>query len=127
MDLVSADVLGVINALMPGFLAAWIFYGLTAHKRQSPFERTIQALIFTAIVQGITGGIHHGLEFIGRWYFIGKWTPNIQLAWSFGLAIALGLFIAWSANTNWFHKQFFKWGLTSRTSTLRYNRKLWTR
>ena len=44
---VPKDVLNLIYALMPGFVAAWIFYGLTAHPQKTPFERTIQALIFT--------------------------------------------------------------------------------
>ncbi len=47
MNLPSSEVLKVIYALLPGFVAAWIFYGLTAPPRQSPFERVVQALIFT--------------------------------------------------------------------------------
>lgn len=111
MDVASADVVNAIWLLLPGFLAAWIFYGLTAHKRESPFERTIQALIFTAIVQVPTGVIHTVWP---KW--LPLWTPTVQLGWSLLFATMLGLFLAWCANNNWFHKQFYKFGFTTRTS-----------
>ena len=53
MDLPSSEIVKVIYALLPGFLTAWVFYGLTAHPRQGTFERVVQALIFTGIVQAI--------------------------------------------------------------------------
>ncbi len=43
--------LAVVAFLLPGFITAWIFYGLTSHPKPSQFERTIQALIFTFIIQ----------------------------------------------------------------------------
>ena len=53
MDFPGSEIVNVIYALLPGFLAAWIFYALTAHPKQGPFERVVQALIFTGIVQAV--------------------------------------------------------------------------
>ncbi|WP_425032221.1 hypothetical protein [Pelagibius sp.] len=53
MDSINEDIVGLLQYLLPGFLAAWVFYGLTAHQKPSQFERVIQALIFTLIVQAI--------------------------------------------------------------------------
>jgi hypothetical protein len=52
MDTISPDILNLIYKLLPGFLSAWVFYGLTAHPKASPFERVVQALIFTVMIQG---------------------------------------------------------------------------
>ena len=37
--------------LSGGFFAAWVFYGLTPFSKPSGYERTVQALIFTIIVE----------------------------------------------------------------------------
>ena len=41
----------VLVFLLPGFVAASIFYSLTSHPKPEIFDRVIQALVFTVIVQ----------------------------------------------------------------------------
>ena len=53
MEGISAEIVGVIYQLLPGFIVAWIIYGLTAHLKPSSFERIVQALIFTVFVRTI--------------------------------------------------------------------------
>ena len=48
MEFFKADLIGLVQYLLPGFLSTWIFHSLTAHPKASPFERVVQALIFTA-------------------------------------------------------------------------------
>jgi hypothetical protein len=118
LDFPSKEILGIIYALVPGFLAAWVFYGLTAHPKKTPFERTIQALIFTLFVQGITFGIHSGLERApdAGWRSYGPWTESTSLVWSAINAVVIGMIFALFANKDWFHR-FFRWtGMTKRTS-----------
>ncbi len=50
----SSEVINVLAFLLPGFVAAAIYYSLTSHPKPSAFERIIQALIFTAVIQAIT-------------------------------------------------------------------------
>lgn len=118
MDLPSIDILGVIYALVPGFLAAWVFYGLTAHPKKTPFERTIQALIFTLFVQGMNYAVQFGLVWLaGRgWTPWGEWTDRVALAWSGVNAVLIGIVFAVFANRDWAHTTLRKLGLTKRTS-----------
>jgi len=51
MDLLKADVVTQVFRLLPGFISAWIFYGWTAHPKKDAFDRVVQALIFTIIVE----------------------------------------------------------------------------
>lgn len=55
MDNLFSQATPLLLFLLPGFLSAWIFYGLTAHPKPSQFERTVEALVFTFVVKGITG------------------------------------------------------------------------
>ena len=56
--------------LLAGFVAAWVFYGLTPYKRPTPFERIVQALVYTAVVQLLTTGITDAARFVG-WEWVG--------------------------------------------------------
>jgi hypothetical protein len=123
MDLPSSEVLKVIYALLPGFVAAWIFYGLTAHPRQSPFERVVQALIFTGIVQALVAILRGTALYLGRLWAFMAWTESTSLVVSMGVAVILGITVAVFANKDWFHtflREFgpFKriGGLTKKTS-----------
>ena len=47
------EVFNVLVLLLPGFVVAVIYYSFTSNPKPSPFERVIQALVFTAIIQVI--------------------------------------------------------------------------
>lgn len=115
---ISSEVVGIIYYLMPGFITAWIFYGLTAHRRLSPFERTVQALIFTALVRALLLPLKGILVVIGTWtpLTIGDWTSNVEFVFSVVIAIVLGHVVAFAANRNAYHQKLYEWGITSRTS-----------
>lgn len=49
----ATDFIKFIEYLLPGFLASWVFYGFTAFVKPNQFERVIQALIFTIIVEAL--------------------------------------------------------------------------
>ncbi len=116
MPAVASQVIEIVYALMPGFLAAWIFYGLTSRRKPSPFERTVQALIYTAIVQAIVAPLRLLCLWIGTkmqpW---GTWTSDVQLSWSVAVAIAVGIVFAGIANTDKLHRIFRPW-LSIQTS-----------
>lgn len=115
---ISKDVVVLLNYLLPGFVAAWVFYGLTSHPKSSPFERTVQALIFTMLIKATVISL--------GWMFIaihqntdldfGEWSANIQLLWSVALALLLGHLISWGANANWYHKFLYDARITTKTS-----------
>lgn len=115
---VSEEVVRLIYYLLPGFLAAWIFYGLTAHPKPPPFERVVQALILTAIIQVPLLTLRELFLFFGNHVFaITDWTDDVALPWSLLIAFALGHLLAWGTNTNWYHERLIKWGITQKTSS----------
>lgn len=118
MELPSKDLLGLFNTLVPGFLAAWVFYGLTAHPKKTPFERTIQALIFTLFVQVMTFCAKSILEIAAErgWRTLGPWNQSVALTWSVVNAILLGGGFAVFANKDWIHRFARFIGVTKRMS-----------
>jgi hypothetical protein len=116
MDFPKSDVVSLIYHLLPGFVTAWIFYGLTPHQPKSPFERTIQALIFTAITQAVVIPLGWLLLWIGSHVrVLGPWNEQSSFAVSVLVAAGLGLLFTGIANTNWLHGWISRW-ITTRTS-----------
>jgi len=108
-------VLLLIN-LLPGFLAAWVFYGLTSHPKPPQFERVVQAFIFTLIIQTMVSPCRWGLEAIGNAWPIRPWDSTAERLTSVLLALVLGSVLAYFTNTDSAHKWLRKWSLTTRTS-----------
>jgi hypothetical protein len=116
MDIPSSEIIKAVYALLPGFIAAWVFYGLTAHRRLSPFERTVQALIFTGIIQAIVLAFRELLFLLGNICALGAWSDSSSFVASVIWAIFIGVCFSALANKNWCHKWLRKWGMTQRTS-----------
>jgi hypothetical protein len=116
MDNLYKEVTPLLTFLLPGFLSAWMFYGLTSHPKPGQFERTIEALVFTFVVQGLIELIQLLLEVVGRTFAIGAWTATSQVVWSVIVAILLGSTVAAAVNKDVFHTWLRRKGLTSRSS-----------
>lgn len=96
----------IIYALLPGFVAAWIFYGLTAHNRPSAFNQIIQALIFTALIQSV----NYLLETTVTGIFGGRaWEGQFAFFMSVIIAFPFGLIAACWANNNAIHEWLRCW------------------
>ncbi|MXW47788.1 MAG: hypothetical protein F4Z97_03945 [Gammaproteobacteria bacterium] len=99
--------------LLPGFIAAAIFYSLISHSRPSSFERIIVALIFTFFVQLMMPIVQAMVPSI---------VPTQQdsygnLAWLAALvAIVWGVLTALCINHDWPHKLFRKLKITKETT-----------
>ena len=106
----------LITYLLPGFLAAWVFYGLTSHPKPSHFERVVQALIFTFIIQILIPPSRWLLEQIGSIIAIRPWDSASEGAASLFLAIFFGALLAYLTNTDKVHKYLRGCGFTTRTS-----------
>lgn len=116
MGWIAKDLPTLVFMLIPGFVAASIFYTLTAHPKTSEFERLIQALIFTVILKILTNFLKNIFLFAGRWASLGRWTSEGELTWSVILAVPLGLSFVVLANQDLFHSRLRVWGFTTRTS-----------
>lgn len=116
MGLIAKDLPTLVFMLLPGFLAAGIFYTLTAHPKSSEFERLIQALIFTAILRMLTICSRGVMHLIGSLIVLGRWTEDVELVWSVVLSVPVGMTFAYLANSDWFHERLRRKGFTKRTS-----------
>lgn len=113
----SAGVVSLLVFLLPGFVAAWIFYGLTSHPRPEKFERVVEALIYTFLVQAFVPLLKWCLLWIGQWFALSPWSKDAQLVSSLMLALFLGSLAAVCANKDIPHRWVRdRWGFTLRTS-----------
>lgn len=110
---IPSTLLELLLFLLPGFIAAAIFYSLISHSKPNSFERIILALIFTFIVQSIMPIVLTMVPSI---------APTQQdtygsLAWLAALlAIVLGLFAALCINHDWPHRLFRKLNITKENT-----------
>ena len=112
MNWASGDIVGVLTFLLPGFIAANIFYSLTSHPKPGPFDRVVQALIFTVIGRAITDIILL-LESVAE---NGPWTKNWELLVSVLVAVLLGSATSCLLNRDTLHRILRRLGVTRETS-----------
>lgn len=116
MPELSKDLVALLQYLAPGFVVAWVFFGLTSHNKPSQFERVVQALIFTVIVQLLVKVEESLLFSIGEKFSLGTWTETSKLVAALSTAILCGFAFASFANNDVLHQLGRRFGFTSRTS-----------
>jgi hypothetical protein len=117
MDLPSHAVVSVLAYLLPGFVAAAIVYSLTPNPRPAPFERVVQALIFTILTHAIVAVAKGIVLWFGRHAFtLGWWSDDTRVVYSVLLAIAFGLTWSKLLNNDRLHSGLRNWGITHQTS-----------
>ena len=116
MEWIDSAAFDVLKLLAPGFIAAWVLYGLTADRDWSDLQRVIQALIFSIFIQVILGLLHESCLYVGRWHSIGEWSRATELASSVVLALLFGLLLAWLVNTDRLYHSLRRLGVTNHTS-----------
>ena len=109
MNIPSQTIIDVLTFLLPGFVSAALLHSLTPTPHPIPFERVVQALIFTIVIQAGTSGVATGLIGIGsRFGSIGLWSEQTRIVWSLVLAGLLGVVLAWIQNTDQLHSRLRK-------------------
>lgn len=116
MPELSREMISLLGYLLPGFLAAWIFYGLTSHAKPSQFERVVQALIFTLLIHTLVEPARWIMEATRRIIPINPWSTSTELVFSIGMAILFGIFLAYLTNTDRLHKRLRAIGFSTRKS-----------
>jgi hypothetical protein len=116
MPELSKESVALLAYLLPGFLAAWIFYGLTSHVKPTQFERTVQALIFTFLIQAFIPIVGWVLKAAGQRVALRPWDQTAEMLSSVVLAGVFGTLLAYCTNTDTVHRWLRRWGFTTRTS-----------
>lgn len=105
MSWASNEAVGLLTYLLPGFVAAAIFYSLTSFPRPGAFERVVVALIFTVIGQTIADiGFSAFTAPGGSAGPPGEWKPLASIL----VAVALGLGASILSNRDTLHS-FLRW------------------
>jgi hypothetical protein len=116
MDDFAKDFVEVLQYLLPGFVSAWVFYGLTPHAKPSQFERVVEAMIFTLFIQASVGIVEFGLKTVGKYWAFATWTTLSKSIWSIIIALAFGLLFSYFANNDKLHKHLRKMKITHEGS-----------
>ncbi len=111
----SKDVLTLLTQLMPGFLTAWVVYGLTTYTKPTQFERVVQALIYSFIVNCLVAALELTFVLIGRVITLGVWNKSAELITSTVVALLLGLVFSYYMRNDSFFKLARRLNLTNRT------------
>lgn len=112
MEIFQSEIVALLEYLIPGLLCAWVFYGLTAFQKPSQFERIVQALIFTLLVQATVYLIKETLLFIGKLFSLSAWSEEIHLFYSALMAIFLGIVFSYFTNNGKLHSILRKLKIT---------------
>ena len=116
METFAKDFVTLLQYLLPGFVSAWIFYGLTSYPKPSQFERVIQALIFTIFIQALVFCVKTLMLLISEKWHLFEWNSNSSIIWSIICAIFLGIVFSYYANNDKFHKLLRSLSVTRETS-----------
>lgn len=116
METLAKDFVTLLQYLLPGFIAAWVFYSFTSFPKPSQFERVVQALIFTMFVQVLVFCVKKVLFLIGKNISLFTWDMHSDLIWSIIIAILIGIVFSYFANNDKIHKKLREWNITKETS-----------
>ena len=105
MNWASSEIVTVLTFLFPGLVASAIFHSLTAHPKPNQFDRIVQALIFTTVVQAIVKGIPLVQRLIGTTPF---WREEAEIVAAVLIAVVVALIAVYVSNHDTLHG-FFRW------------------
>jgi|SRR5471030_2637592 len=109
------DVLGLLTQLMPGFLTAWVVYGLTTYTKPGQFERVVQALIYSYGVNVLVALLKVTLLSMGKYWYFGIWDQTTELIDSGLIAVSLGVVLSYLMTNDPFFALARRLHLTTRT------------
>lgn len=117
MNLPSGQLVDLLYALLPGFLAASVFHSLTPYPKRDSLDRIVTALIFTLFAQLLVQALRAACLSIGaNWGAIGPWNANTELGSAAALGLLLGLGCSHAVNKGWPHSLLHRTGTTRKTS-----------
>jgi hypothetical protein len=113
---IPKDIVSILTQLLPGFVAAWVAYGLTSYAKPPQFERVIQALVYSFLVGALVAIEERSLIHLGGYVKWGTWDQQTEVIASAVSALTLGLVLAYFAHTDQFYRLARKLKITSRTA-----------
>jgi hypothetical protein len=116
METFAKDFVTLLQYLLPGFVAAWVFYGFTSFPKPSQFERVVQALIFTIFIQAFVFITKKIFLLLGTKCPFFNWNGHFALIFAITFGIFLGITFSYFANNDKLHKILRYWKITKESS-----------
>lgn len=116
MENLSNDIIVLLQFLLPGFVAAWMFYSLTSYPKPSQFERIVQALIFTIFIQATVKAMEMVVSYLKSQDIDLHLPEQFGLVGSVTTALVLGFLFVLFANNDYLHCLLRKANVTRETS-----------
>ena len=113
MSWASSEIVSVFIFLLPGFVAAAVFYSFTAYPKPNEFGQVVHALAFTMVGQLIAGSIQLLATALGA---SDPWPASLEIIVPTLSAVAVALLTAYLSNKDFTHKAFRRIGLTRETA-----------
>ena len=110
MSWASSEVVSVLVFLLPGFVAAAVFYSLTSYPKPNEFGQVIQALVFTMVGQSIAWTLQ---QLLGSGT---SWSIGLEATVSVSCAVGFALIVAYFSNNDVAHRFFRRIGFTRENS-----------
>ena len=95
MDWATSEVVTILAFLLPGLVAAAVFYSLTAYARPNEFGYVAQALAFTVAAQAATWIV---LALASLNWKVDSWPSGVETVVSVFSAVFLAVLMAWLVN-----------------------------
>jgi len=116
MEDLPKELLPVLQLLLPGFLTTMAFYWFAEVNKPSQFERVLQAMVCTPLIQLALNQVEKISYFIGQYCSLGVWTADSKNISSIFLAVVLGTFLAYICNNDLLYTIARKMKITSRSA-----------
>lgn len=116
METFAKDFVTLLQYLLPGFVAAWVFYGFTSFPKPSQFERVVQALIFTIFIQAFVFITKKIFLLLATKCSLFNWNGHFALIFAIAFGILLGITFSYFANNDKIHKILRDWKITKESS-----------
>ncbi|HEK0835488.1 DUF6338 family protein [Pseudomonas aeruginosa] len=117
MEDLAKELIPLVQFLLPGFLITTIFYWLSDSPKPGQFERTLQALIGTTLINLVLPYAERGVLWVGSNHFsLGPWGDSSATGLSIVLAVVAGLFLAWTATHDFLYRLARVFRLTTRAA-----------
>ena len=101
MSWASSEIVGVFVFLLPGFVAAAVFYSLSSYPKPNEFGQVVQALVFTMVGQLIAVGIQQLTILLGAG---SPWPANLEIIVPTLSAVAFALIVVYASNNDIPHR-----------------------
>ena len=114
MSWASSEIVSVLLFLLPGFVAASVFYSLTSYPKPNEFGQVIQALVFTMVGQTIAWAVLYILEILTGNSVLR--AEGLGIAVSVLSAVIFALVVVYVSNNDTLHGLLRRIGLTRESS-----------